>query len=225
MKHALKLMVTLLLIVSLYYLLLASPNFYAEPALCIAFIAALALLYVTVVSLLRRARFTRRLKRLCRNRGVDLELRGFWRMTFVVRTEAGTFAGMVVPSVFRWIPLLLDEDGKSYRHVYGIRIPSRVRTRRGAVNMAGESRVTITKAYAFYVAPRRRLLIPEGYIRKFVIVNPMPLRVMVGRVQQFVYADNGERIKDYLVYSGGAFCDYLDRQTLSYEDRRERMKL
>ena len=218
MKQSLRFLCVLCLFFSTYYLMMMTPTFYEKPWMCFAAIGAVILLWVVLGTLIRRRRFVRRLKKLCRARGLDLELHGFWRMSFVVRTEAGTFAGVVAPSVFRWIPIIFDNDGKAYRHIYGIRIPSRATTRRVRVNFASESRPCITRSYACYIAPRHRISFPGNYLRKFVIVNPMPLRVMVGEVQKFVYADNGERIADYTLYSGGAFCDYLDRRTVSYSD-------
>lgn len=216
MKQALKFLATLCVIFSLYYFGMTTPFLFENPEYFFLGLAVAAVLLVLLSALLRRHKFTRRLKKLCRTRNLDLELHGFWRMQFVVRTEVGSFAGVVAPSVFRWVPILFDEDGKKYRHVWGIRTPVRPRTRRNAVRMVTESRPSIVKAYALYFAPGKKLSFPAGYVHKFVIVNPMPLQVMVGEVQKFIYADNGEQVKDYRLYSGGAFCDFLDRQTATY---------
>lgn len=217
MKQALKFLLALCIIFALYYTCMTVPAVFEHPEFFFFGILIVAALLVTLSTLHRRFRFTRRLKKLCRTRNLTLELHGFWRMNFVVRTEVGSFAGVVAPSVFKWIPILFDSDGKGYRHIWGIRVPTQARTRRGRVALlVTESRPTITKAYALYVAPRKKLNFPAGYVHKFVIVNPMPLRVMVGEVQKFIYADNGEQVKDYRLYSGNAFCDFLDRQTATY---------
>ncbi|MBQ9120798.1 MAG: ABC transporter ATP-binding protein [Clostridia bacterium] len=211
MKQALSLLFHLLATAVIFYVILALPN----PWVGVIALAVILTVSVPIAFWMRRARFMRRLKKLCQERNADLEIQRGWCTRLIVRTEAGTFACVVIPSLLKGIPLLLDDDGKGYRHVWGIRIPSRSGTLLGSTHWTG-SRTAVTKAYACYIAPRRKLKFPAGYIKKFVIVNPKPRRVLAGMVQNYVHVDNGERIADYTVYTGGAFCDFVDRQTASY---------
>ncbi|MBO5110899.1 MAG: hypothetical protein J6D21_09310 [Clostridia bacterium] len=223
MKQALSLFFRLLVTVIVCYAVLLLPN----PWLGFSVLAAVLVLRIPLRALIHRRRFMRRLKRLCRERNADLEIQRGWCPRLIIRTEVGSFACVVIPGLFRGIPLLLDDDGKGYRFIWGIRIPARGGVRsvsrtgilRGSLP-ASESRVAITKAYACYLAPGHKLTFPAGYTKKFVIVNPMPQNVLAGMVQSYMHIDNGERIcGQYSVYTGGAFCDFLDRQTANYLDQ------
>ena len=220
MKDALSLFFRLVVIAALCYAILLLPN----PWVGFGVLAAVLFILFPLRLYLARRRFMRRLKRLCRARGVDLEIHQGWQTQLILRTEVGTFACVVVPSLFRSVPIIFDDDGIRYRHIWGLRVPAmggvrsvtRAGRLRGGVHTS-ESRAVITKAYGVYVAPGIKLRLPSGYIKRFVIVNPKPHHVLAGHVQSHIHVDNGERIGGhYTVYTGGAFCDFLDRQTATY---------
>lgn len=71
----------------------------------------------------------------------------------------------------------------------------------------------VERDYLFAIAPVRYFTFPETGGTKIVIVNPRPRRVICGTVQKFLPVDNGDSVDDYRVYTGGAFCNLLDRES------------
>ena len=193
-----------------------APSHYADEfralGITLAVLAALGVLIPLCRFLCLRASFHRRLKRICRERGFELS-RG--KGTLVVRTSANTYSCVLVPTLRRHVPLLLGEEGHAYAHIRGIRTLGVFRARDAHLPMRNRSQQVKVweKAYMFAIAPTRYFTFPKEGFKKILIAVPPARRIVRGTVQQFREVDNGEEIEDYTVYTGGAFCNLIDRET------------
>lgn len=157
-----------------------------------------------------RRRFLKRLRRVCKERGFLLEIRRGKHLQLVVRTESSTYSCVVLRAIRRGPSLLLADEGNAYARVYGLRTPTHMGTR--AYRLMQGERKPIEHDYLLAHAPVRYFTFPEAG-KKAVIVNPRPRRVLCGTVQKFLIVDNGDAVDDYRVYTGGAFCNVLDRES------------
>lgn len=202
-------------LVLLFLMAVFPPEANLAPVLeILIYLGALALLY-TVFLLLRgaviRRRFLTRLARLCRERGYLLEIEGRWNLTLVVRTEAHTYSCAVVGGLRYRTPLLLTEGEATYAHLWGIRTPGVAEARYGL--RVQSFTATVKKDYLFALARKRPLRFPTEGIRRVLIVNPCPRRVLSGTAEKFSYVPSGETVNDYLVFSGSGFCRMLECQS------------
>ena len=176
-------------------------------------LGALAVFYAAFVVLrgaVLRRRFLSRLRRICKERGYVLETRKGGNLQLVIRTEVHTYSCAVVGSLCYRVPVLLWEQGHAYARVHGIRTPGVSEARYGLRVQSVTARVK--NDYLFAVAPKKEILFPDDSVRRILIVNPCPRRVLCGTIKNFAYVPSGETVSDYLVFSGGAFCRMLECQ-------------
>ena len=197
-------------LVLLLFLLLFPENARPAPALEFLIFCAILLLFYIAFLLLRgaviRRRFLRRLTRLCRERGYILE-RPKGSASLVIRTEAHTYSCVLVGSLRYRTPILFSENEASYAHLWGIRTPGKAEAR---YNLRTQSfTATVKKDYLFAIARKKPLAFPAEGIRRAVIVNPCPRRVLCGTADQYTYVPPGDTVNDYLVFSGSSFCRML----------------
>ncbi len=167
---------------------------------------------------LRRKKFVRSIKKLCREYNYELFdlkhpylslLRDGRSYTFGIRTKGKTYLCRILAGVRNSNKMYLSDNGTCIRS-FGVHAPTARLARSGPfaqvyVRKDEEDlelfRMTSTSNYTF-----------EGEGEKILIINPVPRKVYTQAQGMAPHeADNGDTVGEYRIYTGNAFLRSLER--------------
>lgn len=171
-------------------------------ALAIFLILALFLIVFRYFrALLKRRSFRKRLLKMCKEKRIVLKLRrGFFRSVFSMSTtyDFSVFVGeerydcKMISSPRKYSPVFFDENGTLIR-------TTTVRFMRDVVLFHS-------------VTVRDFRFLSDG--KKILILNPTPQKIFLKDRQGKALADTGERIGEYVLFTGSGFLHALDRNCM-----------
>ncbi len=173
------------------------------------------ILYRFVAAFISRVRVIRKLKKLCRNNGYELdELHAPYRSvffdfsgyTFAVSANQKHYYCRMIACVNRGKKIHISPDGTLSR-IRSIRLPSLARFayRNGAADNTNSDELEI-----FRTASSVDYTFDADGI-KVLILNPVAHRVLVEEKGKTAAMDNGSRVGEYRVYTPNAFLRALER--------------
>lgn len=167
----------------------------------------------------KRLRFYTRLKRLCKQYGFRIRSHRGWFSSIIlpgksyqiaVEANGKTYYCRMIASYRRLNRMQFFSDG-SFFSVFSMHMPTPAVavTSRFAMGAVYIDRSHVDEREIFKIKIKGRYAFDcEEKGRKILILNPVPRRVILG-TDTHKEADNGDRIGEYSVYTGGAFIRAL----------------
>ncbi|MBR2020433.1 MAG: hypothetical protein IKA05_08560 [Clostridia bacterium] len=204
-------------------LLLVTPLFFVPLLAVIVWFYLRALRY--------RGKFIRKLKRICLENGFELfdcrrPYRSIFRDTngycFGVTAHGKTYYCRLLASVKRGNQMILDENGTCTRVAGLLRtFQARMTSVGGYVQAEMPAKDGEREILSYTTSIDYRF---EADGEKLLILNPVPKKVLRKVQNTTREVDNGDRIGEYLVYTGNAFIRSLQADCIGKLDRKDPYK-